>query len=302
MILKLFYIFQIGKSQRLLKEREANGNIGHLNDLKKNFENSNLMYLNDSQRGDDSDSDLNGLDEDLDKRSSVQSNEDHLTINSLQAESPNSNMKNVNPNLSQLQLTNQVQSSLMSNLSQTNNSLMNSNNNLAMRLEMNQIANAAVAHALKSFSNNTASSIAASNLKNNLLTNNSINLANTSQLPLQPILSTSTPTISSSVLSTSSTSSSSSSFSSSHQAGSKLSDKNLRNIPSLIDNLNMKNNSNSNGLSAGPNNNSLLNPFISSSFMPKFNHHSFDAFWKQQSNQNLLSLRYPLINSINNDR
>lgn len=271
-----------GKSQRLLKEREANGKLGHLNEFKKNFDSTNLLCMNEGQRGEDSDSELNDLDDELDKRSSILSNEEHLTIsnaiNSFKSENVKPEQqpgKLISP--SPLHLGNNLNSSsLMSNLAHSANPMMNpnSNSNLVMRLEMNQIANAAVAHALK----------------NNLLTNKSISLAN-SQLPMTPLIS--------STAATSNTSPVLSSSLSGQAMGNKMNDKNLRkmDIPSLIDN--MKNGSSAANLQPAVTANStplLSNPFIASPFMPKFNH-PFDALWKQQSNQNFLSLRYPLINS-----
>lgn len=248
-----------------------------------------MLCLNDGQRGEDSDSELNDLDDDLDKRSSILSNEEHLTIsnaiNSFKSENikPESQpCKLMNP--SPLHLGNNLNSSsLMSNLAHSANPMMNpnSNSNLVMRLEMNQIANAAVAHALK----------------NNLLTNKSISLAN-SQLPMAPLIS--------STAATSNTSPVLSNSLSGQAIGSKMNDKNLRkmDIPSLIDNLNMKNVASAGSLQPAATNstpNALLsNPFIASPFMPKFNH-PFDALWKQQSNQNFLSLRYPLINSMSSE-
>lgn len=241
----------------MLKEREANGSLGHLGEFKKNFDSTSLLCLN--ERADDSDSEL---DDELDKRSSILSNEEHLNnaINNFRAE----NLKSESPS-----------NSKNSQSIHSNNSMMNSNNNLVMRLEMNQIANAAVAHALK----------------NNLLANKSISLGN-SQLPIQS-LANSTPSNSTSVVSSNQMNNS---------INNKITnEKNLRkmDIPSLIDNLNMKTNNSANNLSST--NSSLLNnPFISSPFIPKFNH-PFDSLWKHQSNQNFFSLRYPIINSINSN-
>lgn len=287
---QLILFEQFRKSQRLLKEREANGNLSQLSEFKKSFDSTNLLCLNDGQHGDDSDSELNDLDEDLDRRSSILSNEDHLTISNLKSENikPDSQSSNKSTNSNFTNFPN-ANSSLMSNLAHhTNNTIINSNsnhNNLMMRLEMNQIANAAVAHALKNASLN-------SSLKNNLLTNNSsIGLSN-SQTPVQPMVATTASSVlQSTALSTSNQNT---------LTNNKLADKNQRKlIPSLIDNLNMKNSVTTPTSLSSTTNSFLNNPFISSPFMPKFNH-SFDALWKQ-SNQNFLSLRYPFISSIGNN-